>query len=232
MKKILTFSFASALVAALTTSAQAQALATFSSGTFLNNSVLSLTGTTAQELYGVNFGPTTVTTGNGYTFDSSSITSHLGTYGTSVGYGGMLPSPATTGDAAFNSIIAYADVNGGGSGGSLILQGLVAGMTYNALFLNADDRSGIDGPRTLSISDGTDSITGMEWRGPGGSPDIGSYILATFTAVGPTEHFTLSGPGGPQLNDLLVGTATVPEPSTYALAVCSGIGMFFFRRKK
>ena len=185
----------------------------FTSGTFTDDSVLSLIGPASQELYGVNLGLTTSrTTANGYLFKGFPGTNVL--YG-SGGYstGGFL-SGATSGDANFDTVLnnAYLGINGGG----LTLSNLVAGTTYKVLFLATDTRSGV-GTRAFTIASGSSSSPAQSYAFVNGAPALGGYILGTFTAAGNTRTFTNTQAGyGYQLNAVLVGKATINTPAVIA----------------
>jgi hypothetical protein len=228
MKKLCSYSIISAIALAMAPAVHAQSAATYSTGDFTDNTVLNLVGLSSSEVYGVSWvGSTSQTTANNFTFGPYSA-GNL-TYGNGT-YGGF--NVTTTGDAAFNTILSSACVAGPSGSPNLTLDDLALGVTYDALILDADDRSGIGGPRALTISDGiTSTFTGDQWITADNTAVVaGSYILATFTATSSTEAFTIGGPGGPQINAVLV--TTVPEPSTYALAASSGIGLLLLRRKK
>ena len=215
MKKILAFCIVSAIAIAVVSKACAQAAAAFSTGTFNSDAILSLAGPVSNELYGITWAATT-TTGNGYLFTHYNSTTL--TYGNGGSDGVFFPSPNTTGDSGFDTILKSAADQGVTGSPNFTLNGLTAGIIYNVLILDADDRTSIGGPRSITVSDGLGhSIAGSNWRdGSGNAVIYGSYILATFTASGATEAFTITGSGGPQVNDVLViihGTGPPPPPT-------------------
>ena len=177
---------------------------TFSSGTYTSDSVLSLVGSTAQELFGVTLGGSSAQqTANGYTFASYPST-HI-SYGGSGAYAvsGFLGGGGTSGDSAFDTVLGDAEL--GINNGVLTLNGLTSGTTYNVLFLEADTRTGM-GTRTFQITTGSASSPNQSYAFQGGNPSLGGYVLCTFTATGSTQTFTNTAAGyGYQLNAVLVG---------------------------
>ena len=130
----------------------------YTTGTFTNNTVLALAGSTANELYGVSLGNSTAqTTTNGYSFavDSSS---HI-SYSVSGSYSNFLGGGGTSGDSAFDAVLTHGRVGSGT--GALVLNNLTSGVTYQALFLLADTRSGI-GTRTFTIVEGTSNAIAFQ----------------------------------------------------------------------
>jgi hypothetical protein len=177
---------------------------TFTSGTFTSDSVLTMAGTTAQEVYGVSLGNSSAeTTANGYTF-AAYPSSHI-TYGGTGAYSvsGFLGGGGSSGDTPLNTVLGDAEL--GINNGILTLTGLSSGTTYKVLFLEADTRSGM-GTRTFQITTGSVSSSNQSYAFAGGSPSLGGYILCTFTATGTTQTFTNTAAGyGYQLNAILVG---------------------------
>jgi hypothetical protein len=122
----------------------------FATGTFTNNTVLAQAGSTANEVYGVSLGNSTAqTTANGYSFavDSSSNIS----YSVSGSYSNFLGGGGTSGDTALDAVLKHGRTGSGT--GMLVLNNLTSGVTYQALFLLADTRSGV-GVRTFNITEG------------------------------------------------------------------------------
>ena len=177
---------------------------TFSSGTFTSDSVLSLVGPTNQQVYGVSLGNGTArTTANGYTFGAYPNANLV--YGGTNAYAvsGFLGGGGASGDTAFDAILGTAEL--GLNNGTVTLNGLAAGNTYNVLFLAADTRSGM-GTRTFQIISGSASSSNQSYAFAGGSPMLGAYVLCSFTATGSTQTFTNTAAGfGYQLNAVLVG---------------------------
>lgn len=186
----------------------------FTSGTFSDDSVLSLIGAPAQELYGVGLGSGVArTTANGYVF--------AGFPGTNMSYGGssaysftgFLGGGGTSGDASLDAVLNVGEL--GINSGNLVLSNLTAGATYNVLFLEADTRNGM-GTRTFSIGVGSNSAASpsQSYAFQNGATALGGYVLCTFTATSATQTFTNQQAGfGYQLDGILVGQipATVPE---------------------
>lgn len=231
MKQLLCCTAVSAAMLAAPRLCQAQAAATFITGTFNSDIVLALPGSAANEVYGVDWlatGPTT--TANGYVFNTySSGNVAYGSGGTDRVF---FPSPNTTGDTGLDAVLNAGADQGITCNPDFVLKNLIAGVTYNMLLLDSDVRNGIGGPRNITVSDTVgDSLAGAQWITGTPSPVLdGSYVMATFTASGTTENFEITGNGGPQVNAVLV--TTVPEPSTYALGIFSGLGMLLILRKK
>ncbi len=202
----------------------------FTNGTFTGDSVLSLVGPEAQELYGVSLGDvTTQTTSNGYKFSSYPSTN--------ISYGGagayspgaiFLSGGGTSGDSGFNEVLNFAEL--GINSGTLLLSNLTAGVTYNVLFLDADTRSGEAG-RAFSMNwVGTNLVTNPSqvYAFAGGTPSLGGYILATFTATASTQAFTNTFSGyGYQLNGVLVGQVPVNTPAAITGVNYDGANIIF-----
>ena len=178
----------------------------FTSGTFANNSVLSLTGLPSQELFGVSLGgASSRVTANGYSFAGYPSTNL--SYGGSGAYGfaGFLGGGGTSGVANFDAVLNNGQL--GINSGNVILSNLTVGASYNVLFLEADTRGGV-GSRSFSIGFGSGSVASaaQAYAYQGGSPNLGGYILCTFTATAATQVFTNQQGGfGYQLDGILVG---------------------------
>jgi hypothetical protein len=211
---------------------------TFSNGTFTTNEVLSLAGTTAQEVYGVDVeGSSSSTTSNGYTFVASGPNSAgeaditgIDDVSSSNGGGGdfgFIPTGVSTGDTTFDSILdtgTYTDTPE-----TYTLNKLVGGDTYSVLIFSADNRGGA-GDTRFSITDGGATSSSQNYFFPGGSGGTssngesqaeGGYVIDTFTeGAGDTSHDITVG-NNYELEGVLVEnvtpTTTTPEPSTFAL---------------
>jgi hypothetical protein len=185
---------------------QGQAPPVFSSGTFVNNSVLSLIGSASREVYGVSLGDATShTTANGYTFagypNANISYGGPGAYGLGV----FLAGGGTSGDRNFDAVLNNAEL--GISNGTLRLNNLTPGAAYKVLFLEADTRTGM-GARSLDVltAAGSDASPNQSYAFRGGKPSLGGYILCSFTAAGTTQTFTnIQSAYGYQLNGVLVG---------------------------
>jgi hypothetical protein len=231
-----------AIALAVISTSSAHGQATFTNGTFSTDAVLTLAGPSTSELYGVAFDSSSnVTTGNGYTFledpaEGGTVPVSYGN-GASSNFGNIFmgKAGATTGDTNFNTVLGTAQVP---SNGSLILGGLTAGATYDVLFLDDDNRGGITGNRTFSVTDGASSSASQQFEfdaenaagGTPGVPNVGGYILEQFTASGTTEDITLNQANGNQLNAILVTTATVPEPAVWSMLLVGGVLALAFRK--
>ena len=217
-------------VSLLITSLVAAHAQTFSNGNFTTDSVLALTGSSSQELYGVGLAGNGGTTANGYTFlDSGTAVAQadITNVDAGAGYTGFLNgSPATSsGDTGFDGVL-----NSGHYGGAqtYTLNGLTGGLTYSLLIFTADNRTN-GGFADFQITDGA-AVSNVQHyfysNGNGNGGVIGGYILETFTESGTggnlSHSFTVSNPNsGIELEGILVGQE-VPEPGTYALL---GLGL-------
>jgi hypothetical protein len=224
-----------AIALAVISTSSAHGQATFTSGTFSTDAVLTLAGPSTSELYGVAFASgSNVTTGNDYSFLKDPVNG--GTVPVSYGTGINAQTPgfmgsATTGDANFDTVLNKGETPGNGS---LVLGGLTLGTTYDVLFLDDDNRSGIGGNRTFSVTDGLSSSASQQFQftaqNGSGTPNIGGYILEQFTASGTTEDLTLNQGNGSQLDAILVTTATVPEPAVWSMLLVGGVLALAFRK--
>ena len=214
--------------------ARAQSTITWvSSGSFNSDSVLTLAGTTAQELYGVDFGGSdNQTTANGYSFAdfSTGIMTISGSYSTQTGgpggsggnYGGF-EGHSTTGDSGFDAVLQYGIY--GGTGVSGTLNDLTVGQQYNVLAMldipwdNGGTFYATGGPGDNSPS----QQYGYNNYGSA-STDLGlpgGYILGTFTASATTQSYSLfNNQPNSQYDAILV--EAVPEPATFAFALLGG----------
>jgi hypothetical protein len=200
---------------------------TFTNGLFSTDSVLTLAGTTGDEVYGVDFGSSTasLTTSNGYVFEADPRDGGTlpVTYGTGNGSNGGFFAPTTTGDANFDAVLNSVQL--GGNNSTLVLGGLTAGTAYNLLVLDADQRTGFaaGSVHTVGITDNgvTSAAQTFLSAGTGGSnllaPNVGGYVLESFTATGTSETLTIDQANGGQLNGILLETAAVPEPSSISM---------------
>jgi len=185
------------------------AAASFTTGTFTDNTVLAQAGFPKQVVYGVNFGENTArTTANGYVFDADSSTNV--SYNVSGNYGNFLGGGGASGDTAFDSLIKTGRVGTGN--GTLILKNLAAGVPYKVLFLLADTRTSLGG-RACSITGGGVTSASQVYAFTGGTPSLGGYILASFTAAGMTQTFTLNDAAyGRQIDAVLVCSVGANTP--------------------
>lgn len=215
-------------ISLFTVSSLSAATATYTTGTFTSNGVLDLLNAPPADVVAIGFAGSDIITDNGFTFTDFSTPPAAFTYNGTGTYNGF--AITTTGDLNFDALLSSGSVNGGTS---LTLNNLSIGTTYTTLFLYADDRSGIDGPRLATVGDGVGSISTTDnWVNPDGVPVIGTYVTATFVADATTQNFSLGGPGGPQLNALALSPMPIPEPSTFALLVAGMGGLAFVRLRK
>ena len=224
---------------ALVSSAASAAAITFTSGTFTDNTVLAMVGPTANVVYGVNFGGTAVTTANGYTFgtDDFSNVGHAALGGGAnqlSAYPDYLSGGGTSGDASLDNVLTNGLYGDAGQTKTATLNNLTIGTTYKVLTLLADTRNNpaIIG-RTVNVTDGGAGTINQTYAYLAGSPNLGGYVLGTFTADAATQSLAqvisdLNSPQGSQFNGLLV--ATVPEPTILGLLGLGAVGILSRRR--
>jgi len=186
-------------------------------GTFTNNSVLGLVGAPSDEVYGVDFGGSGAKTVNGFTFTDYATSGNMSIAGSGFGlYSGYLTGGATTGDAAFDSLLTHGLY--GGSGNAGMLRNLTIGQTYKVMALLADTRGGAAGGSTVTVNDGVADSPGQTYAFAGGSPAVGGYLIGTFTATATNQNFTIKNGPNPntQYNVVLLvkSTGTITAPST------------------
>jgi hypothetical protein len=202
---------------------------TLTAGTFKDDSVLGLVSSPADVVSSVGLGANTpsVRTANGYLFQgytdsqggngtySGTNTSHTIAVANYVGDRSGLVGQATTGDAAFNSVLNNV-ANGSTQNIAVTLSNLTAGKTYNILFLETDavDQE----PRGFDVTSETTESPTLWFAFDPNQYYVGSYVLGTFTANSTTQTFNvgisytnstyaLLTTVTSQLNAILVGTA-------------------------
>jgi len=176
--------------------------------TFVDNTVLGLAGSVADEVYGVDFGPGFKTTDNGYTFDDYLNSGNMSIAGTVSAFGSY-ESGASTGDFQFDDVL-----NNGVHGSSAnvgTLNNLTIGQTYTVLVLMDDTRSNAGGPN-FQVTDGVTTSPAQRYTFVNGIPAVGGYIMGTFTARATTQPLTVINPSGTQYNAILLekGIASAP----------------------
>jgi hypothetical protein len=181
-------------------------------GGFSDDTVLALAGPPASEVYGVDFGGSgLLTTGNGYTFDDVS-SGNITLQGTLTSFGGYLPGSATTGDLNLDTIL-----NNGLYGTAVntgTLNNLTVGQTYTVMVLLDDDRTSGAGGSTFDVTDGITVSPAQQYAYPIGVPEVGGYIMGTFTAQATTQPLTvLNNNGNSQYNAVLLMTGMAPPPT-------------------
>jgi hypothetical protein len=110
------------------------------------------------------------------------------------------------------------------------LNNLTVGTTYKALFLIDDTRSdpAIAG-RAGSIGDGTNYSATQQFAFAGGSPSLGAFYQATFTADSTSEIIYTPNDGVGQVNAVVV--STVPEPTSLCLLTIGAAALFARRHR-
>lgn len=217
--------------------AQAASITWGATGSFTDNTVLTLAGAAANEVYGVDFGAGVQTTANSYTF-SDYTAGNMTMSGPSSSYNGFLGN-STTGDSSFDTVLANAIYGGGfgqpgGLGGTLnnltvgqnytVMALLVIPWNQGATFVLNDDIS--DSPSQQYGYNTYDSVNPVAL--PGG------YIMGTFTADATTQALNIiTTPGASsQYAAILLEAAPVPEPGVCALFGGGVMLLFALRRKK
>jgi hypothetical protein len=202
---------------------------TLTAGTFKDDSVLRLVSSPDGVVSSVGLGANTPAerTANGYLFEgytdsqggggtySGTNTSHTIAVANYVGDRSGLVGQATTGDAAFNSVLNNV-ANGSTQDIAVTLSNLTVGKTYNVLFLQTDavDQE----PRGFDVTSGTAQSPTLFFAFDPNKYYVGSYVLGTFTAAATTQTFdvgisytnstyALLTTVTSQLNAVLVGTA-------------------------
>jgi hypothetical protein len=201
---------------------------TLTAGTFKDDSVLRLVSSPEGVVSSVGLGANTPAerTANGYLFQgytdsqgsdgtySGTNTSHTIAVANYAGDRSGLVGQATTGDAAFNSVLNNV-ANGSTKNIVVTLSNLTVGKTYNVLFLETDavDQE----PRGYDVTSGTAESPTLWFAFDPNQYYVGSYVLGTFTATAPTQTFdvgisytnstyALLTTVTSQLNAVLVGT--------------------------
>jgi hypothetical protein len=182
-------------------------------GTFSDNTVLAYAGSTANEVYGVDFGGSGAqTTGNGYTFNDYEATGNMSVAGGPSSYGGYMVGGATTGDLALDTLLAFGVYGGTQNTGTL--NNLTVGQSYTVLVLLDDTRGPAAGGSVFYVTDGVSVSPGQQYAFANGSPKVGGYIMGTFTAQETTQPLTILNVigGASQYNAVLLETGIAPPP--------------------
>ena len=228
--------------------AQAATISWTGQGVITDNTFLSLAGTTANEVYGVDFGAGSVTTANGYSF-ANAYTGAINGSGPVSGnmtipslsqYNGWL-NGQTSGDTALNAVLGNA-VYGNTTANPGTLNNLTIGQTYSVLAFIDDNRGGAAGGTLFRVNDGTANSPTQLYGTFGSTPGnpLGGYILGTFTADATTQAFTVNNNGqagdfnggNVQYHGILLEVAPVPEPGVCALVGGGLMTLLALRRKK
>ena len=200
-------------------------------GTFTSDSVLSLVGTPANEVYGVAFFgfATNLTTANGYTFSdytsgNMSIAGSPSFYGLYLGGSAVVAGSVTTGDTNFDGVLTEGAFGTTANTGTL--NNLTIGQKYTVLALLDDTRGGAAGGTNFVVTDGVTTSPSQPYALTNGTPAVGGYIMGTFTATATTQSYTvenLSG-GGPacQYNAILLEKFTAVTPPRLGAPKVSG----------
>ncbi|HSY20300.1 MAG TPA: immunoglobulin domain-containing protein [Candidatus Acidoferrales bacterium] len=179
--------------------------------TFMDNTVLGLAGTVANEAYGVDFGGSGFqTTANGYIFDDYGSSGNMSVVSGGLNiFGGYLVGGATTGDGALDIMLA----NGvfGSAANTATLNNLTIGQAYTVLVLLDDTRSSPGGPN-FQVTDGVTTSPVQRYAFVNGSPAVGGYIMGTFTAQSTSQPLTVINGGSSQYNAILLEKGIAPPP--------------------
>lgn len=180
-------------------------------GAFSNNTVLTYAGSTANEVYGVDFGGSGAqTTANGYTFADYQATGNMSIAGSVGSVGGYLVAGATTGDGALDAILTDGVYGGTANTGSL--NNLTIGQTYTVMVLLDDTRGSAADGTYFYVTDGVDVSPSQQYAYANGAPAIGGYIMGIFTAVATSQPLSVVNNGGSQYNAILLETGVAPPP--------------------
>ena len=108
-------------------------------------------------------------------------------------------TPASTGDAGFDSLIRSLTYGGGAGAANVAITGLVSGETYRIQFFYNDQRAGAS-DRVMLVGPTGTAVPGSQTN------DFGTYVTGSFAAPGPTGTLTLrpDGFGNSHLSALLV----------------------------
>lgn len=182
-------------------------------GTFSTDSVLTFAGSTANEVYGVDFGGSgTVTTDNGYSFNDYAGSGNMSIANSAglVSYTGYEGGSVTTGDNGLDTILDYGV--SGTAANTATLNNLTVGQAYTVLVLMDDNRtSGASGP-AFDVTDGLTASPSQTFAFPNGSPAVGGFIMGTFTAKSTNQPLTVLANGSAQYIAILLETGTAPSP--------------------
>jgi len=186
-------------------------------GTFSDNTVLALAGSVANEVYGVDFGGSdSQTTANGYTFNDNVSSGNMTVASNPSSYpfymSGTSAPGVTTGDSAFDAILTYGLYGSGANTGTL--NNLQKGQTYTVMVLLDDTRGPAAGGSVFYVSDGFTVSSGQQYAFANGVPEVGGYIMGTFTAQATTQPLTIFNVlgGASQYNAVLLETGIAPPP--------------------
>lgn len=186
-------------------------------GAFSDNSVLALAGPVSNEVYGVDFGGSgPQTTANGYTFNDNVTSGNMAVGNNPSSYSfymaGTAAPGATTGDSALDTILTYGLYGGTDNTGTL--SNLTIGQTYTVMVLLDDTRGPAAGGSVFHVTDGVTVSPGQQYAFANGVPNVGGYIMGTFTAQATTQPLTILNVLGAasQYNAVLLETGIAPPP--------------------
>jgi len=169
-------------------------------GVFTDNTVLSVAGTPANEVYGVGFGAGPQTTANGYTFADFATSGNMTLFGSTNSFSTFLSGGGATGDSSLDALLNNGYYWGGGNPIYGVLQNLTIGQKYKVLAIAADTRGDT---RTFAVTDELGVSPSQAYKFPGGTPSVGGYVMGTFTAAGTNQVFTIES-GDVQYHAILV----------------------------
>jgi hypothetical protein len=179
---------------------------------FVDNTVLALAGSAANEVYGVDFGGSGLqTTANGYTFDDYASTGNMSIVPSGLGNFGSYLGSASTGDGALDLVLNNGVYGTAANTGTL--NNLTVGQTYTVLVLLDDTRSTVTGGPNFYVTDGLTVSPNQQYAFVNGVPKIGGFIMGTFTARSTTQPLTvLNGGVFSQYNGILLEKGIAPPP--------------------
>jgi len=181
--------------------------------TFSNDSVLAFADPVSNEVYGVDFGGSgPQTTTNGYTFNDNVSSGNMSVANSPSSYGGYLTGGATTGDTALDTMLAFGLYGETANTGTL--NNLTVGQTYTVLVLLDDTRGSAAGGSVFHVTDGATVSPGQQYAFANGAPEVGGYIMGTFTAQATNQPLTIMNVLGAatQYNLVLLETGIALPP--------------------
>ena len=187
------------------------------------HSAVNISSAAAAVVNGVTFA-----VGTGTSFDSGNVTLVMG--GANFNFGGLGTSTGNTDyDALLGPTRASVDP------GVLTFNNLTDGQEYQVQLWANDSRfipTLYGRTTTVQDPDGGSLVTLLQNDG-GTSPNLGQYVIGTFTAGGTTQVINIDGSVGPNITAVQIRVAAVPEPSSFGFGlVVLGLGMARARSRK